>query len=85
MADGRWWRPWPMMRREAVTGSTRALRCRGWHERADPSAPAVSRRWYGYLGIAPRTLARVRKLRVGARELVTAHEDASPPIAPFSD
>eukprot|EP00966_Prymnesium_polylepis_P310964 7184523-Prymnesium_polylepis.1 len=23
---------WPMMRREAVTGATRTLRCRGWHE-----------------------------------------------------
>eukprot|EP00966_Prymnesium_polylepis_P049192 1138202-Prymnesium_polylepis.1 len=22
----------PMLRREAVTGATRALRCRGWHE-----------------------------------------------------
>ena len=23
---------WPMMRRVAVTGATRALRCRDWHE-----------------------------------------------------
>eukprot|EP00966_Prymnesium_polylepis_P264635 6113315-Prymnesium_polylepis.1 len=23
---------WPMMRPEAVSGATRALRCRGWHE-----------------------------------------------------
>eukprot|EP00966_Prymnesium_polylepis_P298099 6888282-Prymnesium_polylepis.1 len=23
---------WPMMRPEAITGATCALRCRGWHE-----------------------------------------------------
>eukprot|EP00966_Prymnesium_polylepis_P046019 1065609-Prymnesium_polylepis.1 len=43
---------WPMMRREAVTGATSALRCRGWHEvcvdartdRYSPCAVHVARR-----------------------------------------
>eukprot|EP00966_Prymnesium_polylepis_P249087 5759098-Prymnesium_polylepis.1 len=30
--SGTWDGLWPMVRREAVFGATRALRCRGWHE-----------------------------------------------------
>eukprot|EP00966_Prymnesium_polylepis_P145245 3354111-Prymnesium_polylepis.1 len=37
---------WPMMRPEAVSGATRALQCRGWHEvcvdaRTSYARPAV--------------------------------------------